>query len=107
MKGGLFVPLVSPPSQTRFYKVHMCDWVKLPSVRAHRVLLIFFCLFVFVRTILSVWIGTQANDIIKMLKGNEEQDLNRILLIALFVFSVLGLYIIFMKAIKKYNNEVK
>lgn len=56
------------------------------------------------RTILSVWIGTQASDIMKMLKGKEEPDAGNLLVIGLLVFSVGGLYVLFTRAIKKYEK---
>ena len=59
------------------------------------------------RTILSVWIGTQASDIIKMLKGKEDPNSNKLLLIALLVLSIVGLYIVFMRALNKYNRTNK
>ncbi|HVD97029.1 MAG TPA: VTT domain-containing protein [Cytophagaceae bacterium] len=52
------------------------------------------------RTLLSVWIGTQANDILRMLKGKEEPDAGKFLVIFLLVFSVLGLYWLVMRAVK-------
>ncbi len=57
------------------------------------------------RTILMVWIGLQANDIMKMLRREEEPDLSNLLIIFLLVFSIIGLYIIFMRAIKKASPE--
>jgi uncharacterized membrane protein YdjX (TVP38/TMEM64 family) len=56
------------------------------------------------RTLLSVWIGTQASDIMKMLKGTQEPDGSKILVIALLLLSVVGLYVIFMRAVKKYKS---
>jgi 4-amino-4-deoxy-L-arabinose transferase-like glycosyltransferase len=57
LKGGSAVPFLSSPSQTRFgkYLKRVCDPLKLPS-DANRILLIFLGLFVFVRTILSLWL---------------------------------------------------
>ena len=57
------------------------------------------------RTILSVWVGTQANDIIKMLKGKEDPDASKLFLIMLLVISIVGLYVVFMNAIKKVNRK--
>jgi uncharacterized membrane protein YdjX (TVP38/TMEM64 family) len=56
------------------------------------------------RTLLSVWIGTQASDILKMLKGTQEPDGSKILVIALLLLSVVGLYVLFMRAVKKYKS---
>ncbi len=56
------------------------------------------------RTLLSVWIGTQASDIMKMLKGTQEPDSSKILVMALLLLSVVGLYVIFMRAVKKYKS---
>lgn len=56
------------------------------------------------RTILMVWIGTQANDILKMLKGKEDPDGSKLFFIALLLLSIVGLYTIFMNAVKKYNK---
>jgi uncharacterized membrane protein YdjX (TVP38/TMEM64 family) len=56
------------------------------------------------RTLLSVWIGTQASDIMKMLKGTQEPDSGKILVIALLLSSVIGLYVLFMRAVKKYKT---
>ena len=53
------------------------------------------------RTILSVWIGTQATDIVNMLRGNEQPDMSKLLLIALLILSVVGFYVLFMRAIKR------
>lgn len=53
------------------------------------------------RTLLSVWIGTQATDIVKMLRGNERPDVSKILVILLLILSVVGFYILFMRALKK------
>ncbi len=56
------------------------------------------------RTILMVWLGTQANDIVKMLRREQEPDLSKILIISFFIFSIIGLYVLFMRALKKYNT---
>ncbi len=58
----------------------------------------------FPRTLLSVWIGTQASDIVKMLKGKEDPDLSKLLIIGLLVFSFVGLYVVFNRALKKYQK---
>lgn len=52
------------------------------------------------RTLLSVWIGTQATDIVNMLRGNEQPDVGKLLVIALLILSVAGFYILFMRAMK-------
>jgi uncharacterized membrane protein YdjX (TVP38/TMEM64 family) len=57
------------------------------------------------RTILMVWLGTQANDIIKMLRREGEPDLSNILIVLLLIFSIVGLYVLFMRAIKKNAPE--
>ena len=57
------------------------------------------------RTILSVWMGTQASDIIKMLKGSEEPKSSNLLIMALLIFSVVGLYFFFIRALNRVNRN--
>ncbi|HSZ24709.1 MAG TPA: VTT domain-containing protein [Cytophagaceae bacterium] len=56
------------------------------------------------RTLVSVWIGTQAHDIIKILTGKEEMTKSNLLALILLLFSAVGLYWLFAKAVKKYQQ---
>ncbi len=56
------------------------------------------------RTVLSVWIGTQATDIIKILRGTEEPDLSKLLAVLLLVLSIVGLYSLVTRALRKYEG---
>jgi uncharacterized membrane protein YdjX (TVP38/TMEM64 family) len=58
------------------------------------------------RTILSVWVGIQASDLIKVLKGKEDPNNTKLLLITLLALSIVGLYVIFMRALNKYNKTL-
>ncbi|WP_299825352.1 VTT domain-containing protein [uncultured Pontibacter sp.] len=53
------------------------------------------------RTLFFFWIGTQANDIIKLLQDPDSGTGGHILLISLIVISIGGLYFVFDRALKK------
>ena len=53
------------------------------------------------RTLFFFWIGTQANDIIKLLQDPDSGTGGRLLMISLIVISIGGLYFVFDRALKK------
>lgn len=53
------------------------------------------------RTLFFFWIGTQANDIINLLQDPDSGGNGRILMIALIIISIGGLYFVFDRALKK------
>ncbi|MBC5993076.1 TVP38/TMEM64 family protein [Pontibacter cellulosilyticus] len=53
------------------------------------------------RTLFFFWIGTQANDIIKLLQNPDSGAGGQILMISLIVISIGGLYFVFDRALKK------
>ncbi len=53
------------------------------------------------RTLFFFWVGTQAQNIISLLKDPDTGSQGKILVIALIIISVFGLYYIFNKALKK------
>ncbi|MEJ8802831.1 TVP38/TMEM64 family protein [Pontibacter sp. H249] len=53
------------------------------------------------RTLFFFWIGTQANDIIKLLQDPDSGTSGRLLMISLIVISIGGLYFVFDRALKK------
>ena len=53
------------------------------------------------RTLFFFWIGTQANDIIKLLQDPDSGSGGQILMISLIVISIGGLYFVFDRALKK------
>ena len=53
------------------------------------------------RTLFFFWVGTQANDIIKLLQDPDRGAGGQLLMISLIVISIGGLYFIFDRALKK------
>lgn len=53
------------------------------------------------RTLFFFWVGTQAQNIISLLKDPDTGSQGKILVIALIIISVFGLYYIFNRALKK------
>lgn len=53
------------------------------------------------RTFFFFWIGTQANDIINLLQNPDSGNSGHLLMIALIIISIAGLYFIFDRALKK------
>jgi uncharacterized membrane protein YdjX (TVP38/TMEM64 family) len=53
------------------------------------------------RTLFFFWIGTQANDIINLLQDPDSGGSGKLLMIALIIISIGGLYFIFDRALKK------
>ena len=53
------------------------------------------------RTLFFFWIGTQANDIINLLQDPDSGGNGKILMIALIIISIGGLYFVFDRALKK------
>lgn len=53
------------------------------------------------RTLFFFWIGTQANDIINLLQDPDSGGNGKLLMIALIIISIGGLYFVFDRALKK------
>jgi membrane protein DedA with SNARE-associated domain len=53
------------------------------------------------RTLFFFWLGTQAQDIIALLQNPDTGKSGQILVISLVLVSLLGLYILFNRALKK------
>ncbi len=53
------------------------------------------------RTLFFFWIGTQANDIINLLQNPDSSGSGQLLMIALIIISIGGLYYVFDRAMKK------
>ena len=56
------------------------------------------------RTILSVWIGLTAGDIVDIVTKNNQPGISTYLMVFFMLVSVIGLYFIFVRAIKKYQS---
>jgi uncharacterized membrane protein YdjX (TVP38/TMEM64 family) len=57
------------------------------------------------RTLLSVWLGLQAKDIIKILSGQEQAGHNQLVAIGLLVISVMGLFFLAMRTVRKHRSS--
>lgn len=53
------------------------------------------------RTLFFFWVGTQANDIMALLRDPNAGTWGQLLMVALIIFSIGGLYVLMNKAIKK------
>jgi len=58
------------------------------------------------RTLFFFWLGTQANDIIKLLQDPDSPGSGRLLMIVLIIISIGGLYFVFDRALKKTLRKV-
>ena len=56
------------------------------------------------RTLLSVWIGSEAGDIVSMFKHNTQPGISTYVMLGLLILSVIGLYLFFIRAVKKYQS---
>ncbi len=56
------------------------------------------------RTILSVWIGLTAGDIVDIVTKNNQPGISTYLMVFFMLVSAIGLYFIFVRAIKKYQS---
>jgi membrane protein DedA with SNARE-associated domain len=53
------------------------------------------------RSLFFYWLGTQANDVLALLRSPDQGTTSKLLLIGLVVASLLGLYLLFNRALKR------
>jgi uncharacterized membrane protein YdjX (TVP38/TMEM64 family) len=53
------------------------------------------------RSLFFYWLGTQAQDVLALLKNPDEGTLSKLVLVGLVIASILGLYVVFNKALRK------
>ena len=57
------------------------------------------------RTLLSIWIGLKASDLVSMFAKKTKPDFSTYCMAFLLVASIVGLYLFFMRAMKGYSNK--
>jgi len=59
------------------------------------------------RTLFSVWVGIKSKDVIQIFTGKEEMKSHEFFLLLLLIASIIGMYVIYKKALLAYKNKMK